>query len=334
MLFGNTVEKLNSTKMEPPDQSTFSTRVKAVLLNIGTDAATLEVFFAFRARNIDSVVLKGPALNDWHPTDSPRTYGDADLWIAPVTIADASAVLVELGFRPAADARGLPSWWTEHAREWIRERDSTNIDLHTYLQGTGTDPQLTWAALWPRCETFVLAGKEVQRLPTDARAMYVVLHAAHHGAIGRGSSLDHLSAALNSVDDSTWLSALQLAAELDAMEAFAAGLRLLPTGRSLAARIAVPDSKGVRSALLAANAPPVALGFDQVANAQGSRRVEILLRKAVPPPGFIRHWWAPAARNPAMLVVGYLYRPVWLLKHVLAGYRAWRAARRDASSSS
>jgi Uncharacterised nucleotidyltransferase len=302
--------------------------------NLPIDAATLEVIAAFGERGIDSVVLKGPALNDWYPADSERTYGDGDVWIAPAAVERASTILAELGFQPVADERGMPTWWAEHAREWIRESDRTNIDLHARLQGATQDPDATWAMLWPRCVEFKLAGKPARRLPTDARALYVTLHAAHHGAAGRGSSAHHLAAALASVDDATWTGALHLARELGALDSFAAGLRLLPEGVELARRIAVPDERGVRSSLLAANAPPVALGIDQVADARGIRRVEILVRKTVPPPGFVRHWWPPAARNRPMLALGYLYRPVWLLKHAPAGYRAWRAARRDASNSS
>jgi hypothetical protein len=131
-----------------------------------------------------------------------------------------------------------------------------------------------------------------------------------------------------------WSDALQLAHELGALDSFATGLRLLPAGEALATRIGVPDVTDVRSSLLASSPPPVALGFDQLSSARGLRRLEILLRKFIPPPGFIRDWWPPAERSRRMLMVGYLYRPVWLLKHAPAGYRAWRAARRDASSSS
>jgi hypothetical protein len=85
----------------------------------------------------------------------------------------------------------------------------------------------------------------------------------------------------------------------------------------------------VKTALHATTPPPVALGFDQLATARGIRRLEILLHKAFPPPGFIRHWWPPAARSRHMLLIGYLYRPVWLIQHAPAGYRAWRTARRQ-----
>jgi hypothetical protein len=319
--------------MEPERLSRPNPRVNALLWNLPIDAATLEVVRAFDARGIDGVVLKGPALNDWYPEDSDRTYTDADVWVAPEAVPEAGAVLRELGYQPARDNTGLPDWWAEHAHEWVRERDRANIDLHAQLQGTGLEPTHTWAMLWPRCVEFRLAGEAAKRLPDDARALYVTLHATHHG-VARDASTGHLAAALAAVDDPIWVSALKLARELHAVESFATGLRLLPAGAALAARIAVPDARDVRTSLLAGSPPPVALGFDQLSGARGLRRVEILLRKFAPPPGFIRDWWAPAARNRRMLALGYLYRPVWLLKHAPAGYRAWRAARRDASSSS
>lgn len=308
-------------------------RVGALLWNIVIDAATLEVTDALAAKGIGSVVLKGPALNDLYAQDATRTYGDSDLWVAPSAFRDAEATLGELGFDPVHDVAGLPDWWSAHAREWVRTSDGTNIDLHAYLQGVHHDPALTWDRLWPRCVEFQLAGRPTKRLPDDARALYVTLHATHHG-VGRDASLDHLEAALAMVDDATWAAALELARELGALDGFATGLRLVPAGARLAERIGVPDARSVRASLLASTPPPVALGFEQLSDARGLRRLEILLRKFVPPPGFVRGWWPPAARNRWMLAVGYLYRPVWLLKHAPAGYRAWRVARRDASSSS
>jgi hypothetical protein len=319
--------------MEPDRSDRHNPRVNALLWNLPIDAATLEVIVAMQTQGIDSVVLKGPALTDWYPEDSDRVYGDGDVWVSPACLERAETTLQELGFRPVKDEDGLPDWWAEHARDWRREMDGATIDLHAHLQGTTQDPALTWAMLWPRCVEFKLAGKPAKRLPEDARALYVTLHATHHG-VARDASMNHLTAALAAVDDATWSSALKLSRELGALDSFATGLRLLPAGAELAARIGVPDARGVRTSLLASSPPPVALGFDQLSEARGLRRVEILFHKAVPAPGFIRHWWPQAARNRRMLVVGYLYRPVWLLKHAPAGYRAWRDARREASKSS
>jgi hypothetical protein len=131
------------------------------------------------------------------------------------------------------------------------------------------------------------------------------------------------------MDRHSWKRAAVLAEELEAIDAFASGLRLLPEGAALADQLGLPSSQSVRTALHAATPPPVALGFDQLATSTSMRaRVGIVAHKLVPPPGFIRYWWPPAARNRVFLVAGYLYRPLWLLRHAPAGWRAWREAQR------
>jgi hypothetical protein len=308
-------------------------RVRAAMWNLRIDAATGEVVAALRARGIGSIVLKGPAFSEWYPPDSGRTYVDGDVWVAPAEVAAAEATLAALGFVPAADEGGLPAWWKEHGSSWVRERDQGKIDLHRRLQGAGLDPQAVWAALWPQRLEFSVGGAVAYRLPEAGRALYATLHATHHG-IDDPRGIMHLRAALAAVDEATWTEALALAHQLDAIEAFGTGLRLLPEGAKLADHVGVPDTRSVRTELLASTPPPVALGFDQLVAARGLRRPEILLRKMVPPAGFVRHWWPPAAKNRRMLAVGYLYRPIWLLRRAPEGYRSWRAARRAARSSS
>jgi hypothetical protein len=301
--------------------------------NLRIDSAIGEVVRALRAASIDSVVLKGPTFADWYPADSTRTYLDGDIWVPPTSVARAEEVLVNLGFAATQDERGTPEWLLEHAGSWLRSSDNAKIDLHRRLQVTSAPAEAVWRVLWADREAMTVAGTSVWRLSEPGRALYATLHATHHGSEdARG--LPHLQAALAAVDDRVWRLALELAVELDAVEAFATGLRLLPAGAELAQRIEVPDARSVKTALLASTPPPVALGFDQLHGSRGLRRLEILLRKLFPSPGFIRHWWPPAARNPRMLLIGYIYRPIWLAKNAPAGYRAWRAARRRTSSSS
>jgi hypothetical protein len=307
--------------------------MKAVMWNIRIDSATGEVVRVLDSRGIRSVILKGPAFSEWYPADSARTYVDGDVWVAPDDVSRAELVLHDLGYVPTRDELGLPRWWVGHSSGWARQSDKGKIDLHRMLQGTGADPQQVWDLLWPRTVDFTVGGQPARRLPESARALYAALHAIGHGA-DHDYSNGHLRAALSAVDDQTWEAALALAAELGAIDAFAAGIRLTPEGVALAGRIGVPESRSVVNALMSASLPPVALGFEEILAAGWLERAHILVRKLVPPPGFIRLWWPPANQNGVFLIVGYLYRPLWLLVRAPAGYRAWRAARRAVKSSS
>lgn len=314
-------------------ENTPQSRVRALLWNLRIDAATGELVGALSDRGIASVVLKGPALDPWYPRYSGRTYVDGDVWVSPEHHATAESVLVELGFTAVADERGLPAWWLEHASSWYRESDLGKIDLHRRLQGFGAAPARVWEVLSAQAVELTVGGVVARRLSDPCLALYVTLHATHHGAEdARGAA--HLQAALDTVADPVWRAALELAGELGALEGFATGLRMMPRGAALAERIGVPDVRSVVSELLASKPPPVALGVAQLAAAHGTQRVVILMRKLVPPPGFIRHWWPPAARGRAMLAVGYAYRPLWLVRNLPGAYRAWREARRSARSSS
>jgi hypothetical protein len=155
------------------------------------------------------------------------------------------------------------------------------------------------------------------------------LHAAQHGA-GWGKGRADLERALVVADEGLWREAAALAARVDAVEAFAAGLRMAPDGERLAQRLELPQPSSVDVALRAATAPPVALGVEQLARAAGWRaRAAILGRKLVPPAEFMRHWDRRAADSRPRLALAYVRRPFWLLRHAPAGARAWWRARRQ-----
>lgn len=302
-------------------------RAATAMTNLRIDAATAEVMRALDRAGAPGILLKGPALADWESEAHTRAYADCDLWAAPATIGTAERTLAELGFTPAVDERGLPGWWQEHASEWTRELDGVAVDLHRVLQGVGAEPERAWDVLSARTETVAVVGYQARRLVAPGRALYVALHAAHHG--GRADrSLQRLEVALAAVTDDVWREARALASQLDALEAFAAGLRLIPSGAELAGRLSLPATSSVKVALRATTPPPVALGFDQVASAGWAGPV-VIVRKLIPPPGFIRHWWPPAATSRRMLAVGYLRRPFWLLRNAASGWLAWRAAKRQ-----
>jgi hypothetical protein len=254
---------------------------------------------------------------------------DCDLWVCPADMAAATELLSGLGFRPYTDAQGLPEWWLEHASTWARDSDGVVVDLHRTLQGSGAGPEAVWELLSSHRDTVELAGHQAPILSSPAKALYVTLHAAHHGKAW-GKALIHLERALAVVPEPDWNKAAQLARELDATDFFATGLRLVPEGQALAERLRLPGAQSAKVALQASTPPPVALGFEQLRTARGMwTRLRIIARKLFPPSGFIRHWWPPAARNRRMLLLGYLYRPVWLVRHAPRGLRAWCEARRQ-----
>ena len=319
----------SSSASEP----TQSTRVYARMWNLRIDAATAQLICALERSGVASIVLKGPSLDGWYPRDSARTYLDGDVLVAPDNVRAAGRVLASLGYRKAADQRGLPAWWTGHAGGWERDRDGVAIDLHMRLQGVELEPDAAWTRLWADRVPFTLASQPANKLSDPAQVLYATLHATHHG-VGNPRGLRNLHAALDAVDEVGWGAALELARELDALAAFGTGLRLTAAGAVMAERIGAPLVRSAKTELFASTPPPVALGFEQLAAARGPQRIEILLRKLLPPPSFIRHWWPPAARSRRMLMAGYLYRPVWLLQRAPTGYRAWRSARRRANNSS
>jgi hypothetical protein len=314
--------------MNEAERSSQAERLLAAADRIRVDAATAEVLRAFAVAGIQSVLLKGPALASWlYSAEDPRAYMDCDLWIRPPDMSGAEAALTRLGFVKHLDETGLPDWWLEHGSDWTRAADGVVIDLHRTLIGLRASPADAWQVLAEGLDTVLVAGQPAFIFRRPAQAMYLTLHAAGHGEQWH-KALVHVERVLAHADDPLWREAADLAERLGAGESFAAGLRLIPEGAALAQRLGLGSTQSVAVALRASTPPPIALGFEQLAGAGSARRrTSILVRKLVPPPGFIRHWWPPAARNPAMLALGYLYRPLWLVRNAPRGWRAWQEAR-------
>jgi hypothetical protein len=309
-----------------------TTAAQIVAGNLRVDALTAEVLGALAEADVEYRLLKGASVARWlYEADEPRSYGDCDLLIAPPDLEGAREVLVRLGFVPEIDEAQMPGWWREHAVEWIRAGDSVAVDLHRTLPGMGGSPEQVWAALSAEPDTLLIAGIEAKTLPRAGLALQVALHAAQHGLEWGGPIASDLDRALARAGEETWRAAAALADRVGATAAFATGLRLDDTGARLADRLGLPSSPPPDVALRMQGAPPVSLGFEQLARAGGpAARLQLLARKVVPPATFIRKWFPPAANSRRALVLGYLWRPLWLLGHAPAGLRAWLRARRGA----
>jgi hypothetical protein len=304
-------------------------RAAGVLANtLRIDWGTAEVLKTFEAAGIQSLLLKGATFARWlYANDHPRPYGDCDLLVRPGDLDRARERLAALGFKPVYEEGEMPDWWREHAVAWLRHSDAVAVDLHHTLDGVGVDDEALWRTLASNRETVEVAGYPAPALAVPGRALHIALHAAQHGSMW-APVVDEVELAVGRTDTEVWEAAASLAAELQAMSAFAAGLRLAPAGRELADRLKLPTDQSVGTVLRSTTPPAVALGFHQLAQADGLRaRLTILWHKLFPPPTFMRKWSRLARQGRLGLTLAYAYRPVWLLKNAPAGFRAWRDAR-------
>lgn len=313
----------------PGSTATDSAQRSAVASRLRLDAATAEVMARFEQAGVAALLLKGPAVRRWlYPDEASRTYMDCDLLVAPTDLAGAEDVLAALGYERYFDDRNMPSWWREHAGEWVREGDGVTVDLHRTLPGVGVDSELAWPLLAANPGRVLVDNREVPALSLAGRGLHVVLHAAQHGA-GWSKPLDDLRRALRSTDATFWREVAELAARLRATDAFSAGLRLDPAGAELADRLGLPRVSSVDTYLRAAIAPPEALTFDRLARAPGVRaRAMIALHKLVPPAEYLRHWDGAGSGGRVVLLRAYLRRVLWIVRRAPRALAAWRGARR------
>lgn len=287
------------------------------------DRLTAELADAFGASGITCILLKGPAIARWLYDDgSVRSYSDCDLLVSPGQVPAAQGVLRELGFRDIASPLGHP-WLDSH--EW--QRDEHHVDLHATLIGIRASPQQVWDVLSANTETLMVGGAAVRVLGVPARALHVVLHAAQHGP-REPHPLEDLRRACDVVSEQTWVEVAVLAERLQATEAFATGLRLLPAGAAIAGRLGLASARSA-DATLRLEPVPLALALEYLACTPGlGARLRIVMSELFPTVAFMR-WWSPLARRgPIGLAAAYCWRPLWLLARLGPGLVAWRQARR------
>ena len=294
-------------------------------LSLSLDVAAAEVVSALRNASIRSILLRGPALALWLYQGGTRFYSDVDLLVAPDDFKRAERVLVGLGF-----ARAAISPPAGHAQLLSRSRDSAAVDLHRAIVGIGVPENEAWSVLAACTEAMTVGGVDVEVLRPHARAMVVAIHAAQHG-VGKPQPLEDLSRVLGRFTSEDWRATSDLAERCNAAEAFAAGLRLLPSGEVLAAQLGLSVTTSVETILRARTAPDMSLAFEQLAKTHGLlEKIKLTSRKALPEAAFMRAWTPLARRGRAGLVAAYGWRLAWLLWHAPVGFRAWWRARAEA----
>ena len=285
---------------------------------------------ALTARDVRSLVLKGPAFAHWLYDDpSRRWYGDLDLLVAPDDLATSREVFAALGF--ALLPEGTHAHERSHHDSWRRSDTPTaTVELHRRLPLVGAAPELLWERFSAGSHTLAIAGGVVETPGLTASALLAVLHAVWHGDDVANPRRD-LVRAVGLLDEPTWHAAAALARDLDCQAAFVAGLARVPCGLAVLDNLGLGDARLPRPMrLLAGPRPHTAAGVEELVTTPGVRaRGRLLATKLVPSPGFMRAAYPLARRGRAGLAAAYLRRPLEMAIHLPRGVAAWLTAARD-----
>jgi hypothetical protein len=293
-------------------------------VNLALDALAVEVSSLLAGEGVRAVVLKGSSLTGWlYGENSTRFSRDLDLLVDPATFGQAEQLLERGGFQPQVPWRD-----DRTARHWRREDSAFEVDLHRTLVGVDVSPKVAWDTLSGHTERLDVAGGTIEILDPSARAMVLALHAAKHQSV-RGQPLDDLEQGLAQLPDALWADAAELAATLDAVPAFATGLRRTPAGEALADRLALSHRTTPEVALLLHRAPG-SVALNRLVATRGIRaKLRFGARRAFPDPDAMRAMDPLAKRGAVGLTAAYAKRAGWLVAHALPAARAVVAARRQ-----
>jgi glycosyltransferase involved in cell wall biosynthesis len=311
-----------------PDSPSFTPELRAAVMLFRQDQLTAEIVTELEKRGIQSVVLKGPSIAEWLYRGELRLYGDSDLLVSPADWTRAHAALVELGFVDGLGPLDHPGMQSFSGYPWVRGR-TQHVDMHCTLWGAGAPPEKVWEALLAASRPKAVGGRTVQVLSPVALTMHVALHAAQDGP-DAAKPREDLERAIAQVPDAIWQAAAGLALELDAVGAFAEGLRSVPAGAELARRLNV-SAPGSVEARLRGSYVPMAMGVEHFVQTKGVRpKLRLLAREMAPTPAFMR-WWTPLARRGKLgLALSYPWRLIWFVQHLWPALRTWRRAHKAA----
>jgi hypothetical protein len=294
------------------------------LRNLAIDRLAARIVAVFADSGIESVVLKGPVLAAWLYPGEIRPYGDADLLVPPERWGDAVAALEAQGFSDRLAPMAHPRMESFNSTAFLRGEE--NLDLHCAIHGLETDPKAIWSSFSAGSASQEIDGATLRIPNRPALLLHVALHAAHHT---EAKPLEDLRRALVVADEELWKAAWALARELGGAPVFAAGLRRLPEGATLASRLGI--GADVRSARhdIRHDRVPTAEGIDELLSPGLSfgERARTVARELFPRPEFMR-WWLPLARRGRLgLMLGYAWRWIWLAWNAPRGFLAARRRR-------
>jgi hypothetical protein len=312
----------------------FALRVRGVTKTQALDAAAAEALDRFDADGIPCILLKGAALARLlYSSTQQRGYNDVDLLIAPGHLDAAHRILDELGYTNITAARGVEDVaGAVHAETWVRRSEEIGplmLDLHSRLPGVKASPQAAWPILVARLDSIEVGGRRAQVLQRDGLALHVAIHASQHGPQDPKPQAD-LRRALDTWPREVWEGAARLAGELEALPAFAHGLRLLPAGAELAAELGLPATDDLDWQMNNLELRPRGtFHLQALAEARGAGERLRVLRRVIWPPREWFEWDDPSTRKGGVRLLAarllhILRTPLWAARALIYRRRARR----------
>ena len=311
---------------EPADRE----RLRDAALSLANDQVTCAVVTGLRARGLRVVLLKGASLRRLlYDHSEVRVSRDIDLLVDERSLVDVDGALADLGFRYLGVTVADPG--RRRRRAWIHDQTGIPLEVHSSITGTEAPPEVVWAVLSRETELEAIGPCSVEVLNRPATALHIALNVAHHGR-ANPKTMQDLERSLARVSTETWRAAAVLATRVDALSAFATGLRLDPRGDVLLHELDIDALPTPPVALRAETAPPLAQGLAWFAELPTTRaRIAFVTRSVFPPADFMRVWAPTARRGRVWMAAAYCWRPFWMALRLPAAIRAWRKARRLAA---
>ena len=292
------------------------------------DHAAAEAVSSLAEHRVPAVLLKGAALAAWLYEGETRPYGDVDLLVDPAKRILAASILSEDGYRHRLEG-AAESEIGPFEIELVKPGGAC-IDLHHSLIGVSAGPARCWEVLSRRTVPMVVGGATVQVLDEPSRAMHLALHVAQNGPVDL-KAVDDLERGLRRLPVGLWLQALDVAEQLDAIEAFSGGLRVTETGARMADRLGVDPPRDVALLLRVSSAPQEALQIQNlVAAGSLGRRLRLVGRKLWPTTAYMRTQLPSGMGSQLDLVVARVTRMVGLPVKFATAFQSWTKARHTA----
>lgn len=280
--------------------------------------------------SVPSVLLKGSAFR-LHFDVLVRQSADCDLLIPAGDEKAAHSALLAAGYRAVMLSGDAPDDGARHADIWRIPGDYFVVDLHRTLPEARVDPSHVWSILLPHVVTETVAGTPTEVLDRPATAALAVLHAAHHAREDVQAWSD-LAAVIEQLEIEHWAAAANLAANLDAGDAFVAALSSLEGGKRILDFLDLDEiTPDLRTSMRWNAEPWGATALSELLEAEGVRARSRKLTSAVFPPRRTMRYYHPtlARRGPLGLALAYTLRPLRLAARLPNAVRVLRRYRSE-----